>query len=276
MRALALAALIVVVAGCGSSSSAPVIGAARTFALARFSVPAARAGAPATLSFVIRQPSGRPLTRFRTGSGPHTGVHLIVVRSDLGAIIHRHPPIGAGGKISERLTFPTGGRYLVLVDAYPALSGPLRNFQLKRWVTVAGPRVSKPLPPPQSRVSVDGFSFTMLRHAPLHAIQAAFLHFTVTDPQGRPARFTSWYGALAHAIFFRAGSLDYFHTHVCGPGATGCTSVFGGARVTGTSAKPGRLDVGVLVPVGGTWRLFLQTRANGHIVTAPFTLVVRS
>ena len=34
---------------------------------------------------------------------------------------------------------------------------------------------------------------------------------------GRPARFTPWFGALAHAIFFRAGSLDYFHTHVCAP-----------------------------------------------------------
>jgi hypothetical protein len=88
-------------------------------------------------------------------------------------------------------------------------------------------------------------------------------------------RFTPWYGALAHAIFFRQGSLDYFHTHVCAAGASGCTSVLGGTRVTGSSTTPGKLTVGVLVPAPGTWRLFLQSRADGHILTAPFTLSVK-
>ncbi len=96
----------------------------------------------------------------------------------------------------------------------------------------------------------------------------------VTGRDGRPATFTPWYGALAHAIFFRAGSLDYFHTHVCAPGTTGCTSTLGGAQVTGTSAAPGKLQVGVLVPVAGTWRLFVQTKADGRVITAPFTLKV--
>jgi hypothetical protein len=96
----------------------------------------------------------------------------------------------------------------------------------------------------------------------------------VTAPDGKAAAFTPWYGALAHAIFFRKGSLDYFHTHVCAPGASGCTSLLGATRVTGTSATPGELTVGVLVPVAGTWRLFLQCRVNGTIVTAPFTLMV--
>ena len=100
------------------------------------------------------------------------------------------------------------------------------------------------------------------------------LNIDVTDPQGRPAKFTPYYGALAHAIFFRRGSLDYFHTHVCAPGASGCTSTLGGAQVTGTSSKPGRLTVGVLVPAPGTWRLFLQTKIGGRVVTAPFTLDV--
>jgi hypothetical protein len=98
---------------------------------------------------------------------------------------------------------------------------------------------------------------------------------TVTDPHGKPAKFTPWYGALAHAIFFRAGSLDYFHTHVCAPGTTGCTSTLGATQVTGTSDQPGKLQVGVLVPVAGTWRLFIQVKANGKVLTAPFTLTVK-
>jgi hypothetical protein len=30
----------------------------------------------------------------------------------------------------------------------------------------------------------------------------------------------------------------------------------------------------VLVPVSGTWRLFLQCRVDGDVLTAPFTLHV--
>ena len=44
--------------------------------------------------------------------------------------------------------------------------------------------------------------------------------------------------------------------------------------MTGSSTTPGKLTVGVLVPVPGTWRLFLQCQVNGHILTAPFTLRV--
>jgi hypothetical protein len=50
--------------------------------------------------------------------------------------------------------------------------------------------------------------------------------------------------------------------------------VLGGTKVTGTSSTPGKLTVGVLVPAPGTWRLFLQTKVNGQVVTAPFTLTV--
>jgi hypothetical protein len=51
--------------------------------------------------------------------------------------------------------------------------------------------------------------------------------------------------------------------------------VLGGTKVTGTSATPGKLHVGVLVPVGGTWRLFLQFQPQGgKVLTVPYTLKV--
>jgi hypothetical protein len=269
---LALAALL---AGCGSSGAKQItIGAAQTYTLAQVSPKRLLPGRPQDLSFTIQQPSGSPLTKFRTGPGPHTGVHLIIVRSDLGAIVHKHPPIGADGRISETVTLPTPGRYRLVVDTYPAQNGPLRNFQLFRWLTVVGKRVSQPLPPFRPSVTADGYRLT-LQHVPkLQAIRPAFLNLTITRPDGRPAVLTPWFGALAHAIFFRAGSLDYFHTHVCAPGASGCTSVLGPTRVTGTVTKAGHLRVGVLLPVGGTWRLFLQCKVDGRVLTAPFTLSV--
>jgi len=268
-------ALCVLLTGCGSSAGTLTVGAARTFKLAQFTPGTLEAGRPQQLSFIIEQPSGAPLTSYRTGSGPHTGVHLIIVRSDLGAIVHKHPPIGADGRITEEVTLPAPGRYRVVVDAYPKLSGLLGNFQLFRWITVAGKAAPRTLPPFRPTLTVAGYRFAMNHPPALHAIRPAFLRLTVTRPDGSPARFTPWFGALAHAIFFRAGPLDYFHTHVCAAGMSGCTSVLGPTRVTGRATRAGQLRVGVLLPVPGTWRLFLQCKVDGRVLTAPFTLVVR-
>lgn len=252
------------------------MGAARTYALSGFEPgKPVQAGKPTRVSFTILQPDGKPLTQFKRGPGPHTGVHLIIVRRDLATIIHQHPPIGPNGRISDTITLPEAGPYRVVIDVYPKTAGPVPNFQVFSKITVAGAYHPRPLPPLQTSQTVDGVRITLHGTPRLRAVQPAFLDFTVTSANGQPARFQTWYGALAHAIFFRKGSLDYFHTHVCAPGASGCTSVFGAARVTGTSATPGHLKVGVLVPVPGTWRLFLQCRVEGRVITAPYTLQVR-
>ena len=274
---LAVTAATVAAAGCGSGggTSAPTtLPPAHVFALAGFQPSGPiEPGTPVKVSFSIRQPSGKTLTTYRRGAGPHTGIHLIFVRSDLKSIIHRHPPVRADGRLTETVTFPSAGRYRLVVDAYPNIPD-LRNFQLFKVIQVGSGSPAGRLPPFRAVQTVDGFRVVLEGHPKLRAIQPAFLSVSVTDPNGKPAAFTPWYGALAHAIFFRSGSLDYFHTHVCAPGALGCTSRFGGTSVTGRSAKPGNLRVGVLLPLSGRWRLFLQFRANGHIVTAPFTLAV--
>ena len=275
-RAAILTVALLALAGCGSSSPPQItIGAARTFQLAAFAPTHFVAGRPQTLSFRVDQPSGAPLTRYRTGSGPHTGVHLIIVRTDLGTIIHQHPKPSSTGELRQRLTFPTPGRYRVVVDVYPQLSGPLRNFQLFRTIVVPGKAPHEPLPPFKPVATVGGYRFAMQGRPRLRAIQANFLSLSVTRPDGSPATFTPWFGALAHAIFFRAGTLDYFHTHVCSARTSGCTSVLGTTRITGRETRPGLLRVGVLLPIGGTWRLFLQCKVDGHVLSAPFTLVVR-
>jgi hypothetical protein len=277
----ALAVLsVLLVAACGGSSSGgsvqiPAVGAAKIFKLGGFGpVDVAHPGRPTTLSFTIRQPSGQALTSYKHGAGPHTGIHLIIVRRDLGTIIHTHPPVGSNGQITQRVTFPTPGRYRVIVDAYPNLPGTQPNFQLFNWITVAGAYHPQKLPPFHSTVLTGGYTFKLAKPPKLKALQPAFINIEVTDPSGKRAVFQPWYGALAHAIFFRKGSLDYFHTHVCGAGAANCTSTLAGSKITGKSTTPGKLTVGVLVPVPGTWRLFLQCQVDGKILTAPFTLKV--
>jgi hypothetical protein len=268
-----------VLAGCGSGSgsavSIPKVGAARQFTLAGFE-PATPVipGRPTTISFTVQMPDGKPLTSYRTGGGPHTGVHLIIVRDDLAYIIHEHPPVGPDGALKQTVTFPAPGPYRVLVDLYPNVRGVLPNFQLIHSVNVAGTYRPASLGPFKPDRVIDGYHVDIQGHPSLHAIQAQFVDVNVLDPQGRKVSFVPWFGALAHAIFFHQGSLDYFHTHVCGANATNCASVLGATRVTGQATAPGKLTLGVLLPVPGTWRLFLQMKLGGRIVTAPYTLVV--
>jgi hypothetical protein len=275
-----LAGVALVVTACSSSSSSrpanPTIAAAQTFRLEGFRpAQAVTPGRPFEISFRIEKPGGGTLTQYRTGAGPHTGVHLIVVRDDLSTLIHRHPPIAADGTVRQRLVLPMGGRYRVLVDVYPRLTGPLRNFQLTGNVDASGSAPVQPLPPFRPTRVVDGYHITLHGAGRIKAVAPTFATVTVTDPSGRPAQFSEWYGALAHAIFFRAGSLDYFHTHVCGAATSACASAVARAPIGGKSTKPGRLDVGILLPVPGKWRLFLQFKVGEHVMTAPFTLTVR-
>ncbi len=278
-----LTALIVAtagLAGCGGSGggsgvSVPYVAPARTYSLQSFQ-PATPVvpGRPTTLSFTIQQPSGTALTSYRTCCEPHAGVDLIIVRSDDSHVQYDDSDIGRSGRVSQPVVFPTPGRYRVVVDAYPAHTGPTQplNFQLFTWVTVQGTYHPQKLPSYSATDTLDGYRFRIEGNPKLRAIEATFLSIKVTDPSGRNAVFGTWRGALAHAIFIHQGSLDYFHTHVCSPGSIYCTSVLGAARVTGSSSQPGVLHVGVLLPEPGTWRLFLLTYINGRHITAPFTL----
>ena len=238
-------------------------------------------GKPVTVSFHVVGTDGKILTTFATGPGPHTGVHLILVRQDLSEIVHLHPPIASDGQISTPVTFPAPGPYKVVIDVYqkgtPTSPGgpsiPI-NYQLTGHVQVQGAYHPKPLGPVRGSVTTDGYTFTIHGNPDLRAAQAGYLNVTVTGPDGKPVKFTPWYGALAHAVFFKQGSLAYFHTHICAPGEPLCAGLNG--AVSGQSTNNGHLKIGAVFPEGGRWRLFLQGQIGDKIVTAPFTLNVRS
>jgi hypothetical protein len=280
LTSIAVAA-VAVLAGCGSggSSTGPTVTVqpAHVFGLAGFKPTApVVAGRRTTVSFTIRTPSGKPLTEYKECCDPHAGVDLIVVRSDDSHVQYIDADADPDGEVSVPVVFPTPGRYRIVVDAYPAVTSPTTpfNFQLFAWVTVRGAYHPQPLPAYRASQVVDGYRFQIEGRPHLQAIDPGFLVLHVTDPAGRPAVFTNWRGALAHAIFFHQGDLAYSHTHICKPGAIYCFSVLGNVRVTGQSSTPGVLRAGVLLPEAGTWRLFLLTYLGGHVLTVPFTLHV--
>ena len=285
-----LLCLAVVLAACGSSSSGnsqPTIQKSLTTHIADLSpTTPVEPGKPVTVTFRIVRPDAAgtqevTMTKFKRGSGPHTGVHMIIVSDDLSTIIHRHPPIVPSGVFKQTIVFPKPGPYRMVLDVYPPVSTApggfaQTNFQLFANFRAKGVYKPTPLGAPNRTAKVDGYTFHVdkIVPSPLKAIQSSLIYMTLTDPHGKPVTLTPWYGALAHAIFFHQGRFEYFHTHVCSPGAGGCTSVFAGNKVTGSAATPGHMTVGVLLPDSGTWRLFLQIQQHGKILSAPFVLPV--
>ena len=67
------------------------------------------------------------------------------------------------------------------------------------------PTVRCALPSFKSDLVVDGYHFDMQGRPSIHAIQAQFINVEVTDAHGHKPTFVPWFGALAHAIFFRRG-----------------------------------------------------------------------
>src|SRR3954452_6483387 len=186
-------AVVAPIAGCGGSGDSggltgPKVAPARTFKLNQVEPSGpVKAGQPTTIKFSIQQPDGRPLTRFKTGSGPHTGVHLIIVRKDLSTIIHRHPPIAPDGTITQKVTFPKPGPYRVLVDVYPKL-GPnfQQNFQLFGNVAVSGAYNPTPLPAFKGKDTIAGDHFTMTVPSKVRSLRPEFLKVKITSPSGGP------------------------------------------------------------------------------------------
>ena len=132
------------------------------------------------------------------------------------------------------------------------------------------------LPPFQADQVIDGYHFDMQAPpGPIHAIQAEFVHVNVTDPHGKPVHFVPWFGALAHAIFFQQGSLDYFHTHVCAPDAPNCGSAAGAAHDHRHARPPrARSRSACCCRSREPGGCSSSSSMHGHILTAPFTLDV--
>ena len=231
-RCCVIAFAVLALAGCGGSGApvVPTIQAARTFKLVNFQPTGpVTPGKPVTVSFEIQKPDGSTMKTFKTGPGPHTGVHMIFVRDDLSTIIHHHPPLNGTGKIVDHVTFAAPGPYRLEIDIYPATcaSSPTPsipqapgaptaacNFQLTGTIHVAGAYKPQPLPPTVHAETVDGYHFTLGNASNLRAIQAQLVQVHVTTLQGKPAVFQTC-SARLRTRSSSAAARSTISTHTC-------------------------------------------------------------
>jgi hypothetical protein len=165
-------------------------------------------------------------------------MHLIVMRRDLTGFQHLHPTQAVDGEWSVPLRLTEPGAYRVFADF--SHDGTPRT--LAGDLQVDGMVHSLPVPPPAPVAEVDGLRVALAEGA-AHAGKETALDFTVTR-EGRPVALADYLGAKGHR-----GDLAFLHVH----------------------PDSDRLSFMATFPSAGTYRLFLQFRAEGRLHTVAFT-----
>lgn len=212
------------------------------------------AGKESSLSLMLHEKDGTMLKDFEVVH--EEKVHLIIVRDGLDQFAHLHPDIDAGGNMTVRYTFPTGGTYRLYADYKPAGK--------PQATATAVLKVSGDVPPAQElKVNVPGrvegnglrADVTVEDVRPGPGTRVAF---ALSDPAGKPiADLEPYMGAMGHLVVISADGTEYVHAHPAdGKGPTGTVAF------EAHFAKP------------GTYKGWGQFKRDGKVGVVPFVLKV--
>ena len=231
-------------------------------------------------------------------------MHLFLVRSDRGAFAHLHPVPSDSATFHAGLGRLPAGRYDLYADVVhetgfpqtmvasvdvPAVSAAVTVTDPDDAVFEGGPKGDKVTMP-------DGVTVTWERRpAVLTVDQDAALRFVVRERDGTVARLEPYLGMAGHAVVQRTDGRVYVHLHPNGTISMVAQRALGGRLATDT--VPGMLarrlaaDAGMThgdhpmfdgtlsfpyaFPKPGEYRIWVQIRRGGTIITAPFAATVQ-
>jgi hypothetical protein len=204
------------------------------------------AGRSVSVAFTITGPDGRPLRSYDVEHEKQ--LHLIAVRRDFAGYQHVHPTRDQAGRWSTPLDLKPGS-WRLFADFVPGDGGAPEGLTLGADLEVAGSYAPTPLSAVSAvtdvgeyRVSLDG--------APRAGIPTE-LSFSV-DGDGRVVVPEPYLGARGHLVALREGDLAYLHVH----------------------PAEDSLSFAATFPTAGRYRLFLDMKVDGEVLTVPFTVEV--
>ncbi len=210
------------------------------------------AGTAADWTFRVVDDEARVVTDFDDAHGERS--HLIVVRRDLTRFQHLHPELDSDGTWHvEGFELPDAGVYRTFVDLVVAGRPTTLGFDL--FASGAGDIEPRPT---DSRVAVaDGYEVE-LAPSDIGVGDLAQLTFEVRSDGEPVPNLDEYLGSLGHLVALREGDLAYLHAHP-----------------VETAPDGGRVEFGVRFPTVGRYRLFLQAKPEGNLVTASFDVRIR-
>jgi len=213
----------------------------------RIETPELSAGRPSDWTLEVLESEGMPVTEFERDQTKL--MHLIVVRDDFTGYQHLHPVLNSKGEFKLPVTLAQPGTYRAIAD----FTTGAKRYPLGVDVTVPGRVQQVPLPLPSRRATVDGYTVT-LADGSMAAGSEERLTFTV-ERAGEPVTGLQTYlGAYGHLVALRKPDLAYSHIHP-----------------VAHDAEAGTITFDATFPSAGTFRLFLQFRAERAVHTVAFT-----
>ncbi len=217
--------------------------------------PVVEPGRPVRLEFEIREPGHDH--RVHDFAVVHEKIfHLLYVSHDLVIFGHEHPKLGDDAVFRLETVFPKAGLYRLLADFYPAGATP----QMAP-LTLATAGFDQSLESSLAKLSADlapkrGNNLTIsLRTEPSDPLAGlkTLLLFELDTADG----LEKFLGAWAHLLAASQDLVDLIHAHPA--------IADGGPRI----------QVNVIFPRPGFYRLWIQVQRNGEVNTVSFTVPVK-
>ncbi|WP_336021685.1 hypothetical protein [Halobellus salinisoli] len=196
-------------------------------------------------TYQIRNEEGTAIRRFQETHDQLA--HLILIRRDLTRFQHLHPELAEDGTWSVEFTLPDPGVYRafvdVLVDGRPTTLGT---------DLFASGSANYEEPPRSSRVATTNGYDIELSPENIPAEKDLTLEFGFSQDGGVP-QLEPYLGALGHLVALRDGDLAYLHVHP-----------------EETDPEDGVVQFTVRFPTASRYRLFLQAKPDGELITTSF------
>ena len=182
--------------------------------------------------------------------------HLLFVHHELEIFRHEHPVLGEDGIFRHRTEFPKAGIYRLLTDFYPKGSTPqlipltLTTEGFDQGVVASRPSLQADLEAKQA----DNLTIALTVDPPEPvAGQKTLLFFGLATAQG----LEKFLGAWAHMLAVSDDLVDTIHAHP--------TIADGGPQI----------QLNMIFPRPGMYRVWIQTQRDGRVNTIPFTVPVK-
>jgi hypothetical protein len=221
-------------------------------------------------------------------------MHLFVARlPGLDAIAHLHPERDATGSFHQTLPSLPAGRYRLFADIVIATGFPITGTgELELPDLVCPPLEGDDVAwqghadPARSALG-DGATLVWARPAQLRAGEPLALRFRAVDEAGAPVALEPYMGMAGHAMVVRDDATVFAHLHPSGSVAMPALELArqtNQATETADMAMPG-MDMAAMhhapvrpedlafpygFPRPGSYRIFVQVRHAGRIVTGAF------
>jgi hypothetical protein len=250
------------------------------------------------LDFVVRyqQPKFKPLKEVKLTYLPDHGkiMHLYAIREpEMDAAFHLHPELVGDGDFRDKLPAMPPGHYNLYGDVVrmtgfaETLLGSV-DIPAGMTGTSLASEDAEATPAPLSAGMLgasyrlpDGYTMVWDKPATLRAATGYAFHFTLLEPQGKPATDMQPYlGMAGHAAFVKTDGTVFAHTHPEGSAAMADVmladeSLGGGAPMQMPVKVAPSVDFPYGFPSAGRYRIFIQMKHGSTVETGVFDAQVQ-